>query len=156
MDRLDREISSELSRFGPQGGMPEILAAWPGAVGAMVAANAWPARIARDGTLHVNTSSSTWAFELGQLAPADPRAAPPALGKDAPKALRFAPGHLPEPAARRGAEARTEVPEPTPEALQTAAQLAAGIEDENFAKTGEKSGRAGPLEPPVRPPFLIH
>ena len=35
----------------------------------MVAANAWPARIARDGTLHVNTSSSAWAFELGQLAP---------------------------------------------------------------------------------------
>ena len=59
MDRLDREIRQELSRFGPQGGMPELLAAWPGAVGPMVAANAWPARIARDGTLYVNTSSST-------------------------------------------------------------------------------------------------
>ena len=69
VERLDREIRGELSRFGPQGGMPELLAAWPDAVGPMVAANAWPARIARDGTLHVNTSSSTWAFELGQLAP---------------------------------------------------------------------------------------
>ena len=31
---------------------------------AAIAANAWPARIARDGTLHVATSSSAWAFEL--------------------------------------------------------------------------------------------
>ena len=73
----------------------------------MVAANAWPARIARDGTLHVNTSSSAWAFELGQLAPDDPRAAARGARRGAPKALRFAPGHLPEPAAderRRGSD----------------------------------------------------
>ena len=82
--------------------MPEVLAAWPEAVGPMVAANAWPARIARDGTLHVNTSSSAWAFELGQLAPEILERLSEKLGESAPKALRFAVGHLPEP-ARGGA-----------------------------------------------------
>ena len=143
MERLDREIRQELSRFGPQGGMPELLAAWPDAVGPMVAANAWPARIARDGTLHVNTSSSTWAFELGQLAPAILEQLHQALGKDVPKALKFVPGHLPEPAADETAEARTEVPEPTEEALQTAASIAAEIEDENLRKLVEKAVALG-------------
>ena len=128
MDRLDREIRQELSRFGPQGGMPELLAAWPDAVGPMVAANAWPARITRDGTLYVNTSSSTWAFELGQLAPAILGQLHQALGKDAPKALKFVPGHLPE---------------PTEEALQTAVSIAAEIEDENLRKLVEKAVALG-------------
>ena len=48
--------------------MPAIVAAWPAAVGEEVARNSWPARISRDGVLHVNTSSSAWAFELTQLA----------------------------------------------------------------------------------------
>ena len=143
MERLDQEIRQELSRFGPQCGMPEILAAWPDAVGAMVAANAWPARIARDGTLHVNTSSSTWAFELGQLAPAILEQLRQTLGKDAPEALKFVPGHLPEPAADEEVNARTEVPEPTEEALQTAASIAAEIEDENLRKLVEKAAALG-------------
>ena len=143
MDRLDREIKQELSRFGPQGGMPEILASWADAVGPMVAANAWPARIARDGTLYVNTSSSTWAFELGQLAPAILEELRQALGKDVPKALKFLPGHLPEPAADETAESRTEVPEPTEEALQTAASIAAEIDDENLRKLVEKAVALG-------------
>jgi hypothetical protein len=114
--------------------MPEVLAAWPAAVGAMVAANAWPARIARDGTLHVNTSSSAWAFELGQLAPEIAARLREQLGESAPKALRFAVGHLPEPPAGEAAEGRTEGPEPTAEALQRAAALGAGIEDEELRK----------------------
>ena len=81
--------------------MPELLEAWPGAVGEMVAANAWPARIARDGTLHVNTSSSTWAFELAQLAPTIAERLRQELGESAPKALRFAVGHLPSRLFRR-------------------------------------------------------
>ena len=156
MDGLDGEIREVLSRFGPQAGMPELLAAWPAAVGPMVAANAWPARIARDGTLHVNTSSSAWAFELGQLAPEILERLSEKLGDSAPKALRFAVGHLPEPAAEAPAQARTAVPEPTAEALRRAAELAAGIEDEELRKRVAKSGRFGPLEGPVRPPFLIH
>ena len=122
----------------------------------MVAANAWPARIARDGTLYVNTSSSTWAFELGQLAPAILEQLHQALGKGVPKALKFVPGHLPEPAADEAAEARTEVPEPTEEALQTAAVHRRRNRGRKLAQTGEKSGRIGPLPEPVRPPFLIH
>ena len=143
MERLEGEIRRELSRFGPQGGMPEVLAAWPGAVGPMVAANAWPARIARDGTLHVNTSSSTWAFELGQLAPQILEQLRRELGEGAPKAIRFAPGHLPEPSSEDVGEARSEVPEPTPEALQAAAELAAGIEDEELRKTVQRAAALG-------------
>ena len=132
MERLGGEIKRELSRFGAQGGMPELLEAWPGAVGEMVAANAWPARIARDGTLHVNTSSSAWAFELAQLAPTIAERLRQELGESAPKALRFAVGHLPEPAVPEAVDRRTEVPEPGAEALQRAAELAAGIEDEEL------------------------
>ena len=69
--RADRRatFSRELARFGPAEGMTEIVRAWPGAVGDQIARNAWPARLARDGTLHVATSSSAWAFELAQLEP---------------------------------------------------------------------------------------
>ena len=35
--------------------MPELLERWPAAVGPAIARNAWPARIAKDGTVHVNT-----------------------------------------------------------------------------------------------------
>jgi hypothetical protein len=132
VERLGGEIKRELSRFGAQGGMPELLEAWPGAVGEMVAANAWPARIARDGTLHVNTSSSAWAFELAQLAPTIAERLRQELGESAPKALRFAVGHLPEPAVPEDAGHRTEVPEPGTEALQRAAELTAGIADEEL------------------------
>jgi hypothetical protein len=65
------------------------------------------------------------------------------LGKDVPKALKFVPGHLPEPPADEAAEARTEVPEPTEEALQTAASIAAEIEDENLRKLVEKAVALG-------------
>jgi hypothetical protein len=132
MERLEDSVRGELDRLGPQGGMPDLLAAWPDAVGPMVAANAWPARIARDGTLHVNTSSSAWAFELGQLAPTMLERLREELGESAPKALRFAVGHLPEPSVDALAEARTDIPEPTAEALQRAADLVAGIDDEEL------------------------
>jgi hypothetical protein len=132
VERLGPEIRQELSRFGPQGGMPEVIEAWPAAVGEMVAANAWPAWIARDGTLHVSTSSSAWAFELAQLAPTVLQRLQEALGESAPKALRFALGHLPEAAGAEPGEARPELLSPTPEALQTAAALAAGVADEEL------------------------
>jgi hypothetical protein len=134
VQRLEREIRAVLDGFGPQGRMPELLAAWPEAVGDMVAANAWPARIARDGTLHVNTSSSTWAFELAQLAPTVLERLRQKLGESAPKALRFVVGHLPEPGASKRGEARADSPRPTPEVLQTAAELAGEIEDEALRK----------------------
>ena len=68
--------------------MPELLERWPAAVGEAIARNAWPARIAKDGTVHVNTADSVWAFELGQQA----REIAERLG--VPR-LRFAPGTAP-------------------------------------------------------------
>src|SRR5262249_20707840 len=97
MERIGADVEQQLSRFDTQGAMPRIVAAWTDAVGAEVSRNAWPARIARDGTLHVNTSSSVWAFELGLLAPKILERLRAELGGQAPATLRFAPGHLPEP-----------------------------------------------------------
>ena len=148
MERLAGAIKRELSRFGGQGGMPEVLEAWPAAVGEMVSANAWPARIARDGTLHVHTSSSPWAFELAQLAPMITERLREQLGESAPKALRFAVGHLPEPPAPDAADRRSEVPEPTKEALQRAAELAAGIGDEELRKRVARAAALGLSRPP--------
>ena len=130
MERIDSAVREELARFGPPGGMPELLEVWPAAVGEVVAANAWPARIARDGTLHANACSSAWAFELSQLAPMIMERLRENLGESAPKALRFAVGHVPEPAASAPAEGSGEPLEATPEALQTAADLTAEIADE--------------------------
>jgi predicted nucleic acid-binding Zn ribbon protein len=148
MERIGSEVRRELSRFGAQGAMPEVVEVWPEAVGPMVAANAWPARIARDGTLHVNTSSSAWAFELGQLAPEIQVKLAEKLDVKAPKALRFAVGHLPEADSPALAEARTAAPEPTEEALETAAALAAGIEDEELRKKVQKAAALGLSRPP--------
>ena len=132
MERLEREIREELTRFGPPGGMPEVLAAWPESVGEMIAANAWPARIARDGTLHVNTSSAAWAFELSQLAPTILDRLSALLGESAPKAIRFTAGHVPEPALASSAEPNRAAVEPTAEALQRAAELTAEIADDEL------------------------
>ena len=64
MDRVGNAVGRELGRFGPASGMAPVVEAWPLAVGPEIARNAWPARIARDGTLHVHTQDSIWAFEL--------------------------------------------------------------------------------------------
>ncbi|HZT45939.1 MAG TPA: DUF721 domain-containing protein [Gaiellaceae bacterium] len=141
-------MKQELSRFGAHGAMPQVVEAWPEIVGPMVAANAWPARIARDGTLHVNTSSSAWAFELGQLAGEIVSKLGRKLGGNAPKALRFAVGHLPEPAAAAPEELPPEASEPSPEALETAAGVAAAIEHEELRKTVERAVSLGLSRPP--------
>jgi hypothetical protein len=110
--------------------MPAIVAAWPAAVGDEVARNAWPARISRDGVLHVNTSSSTWAFELTQLSAAVLEQLAAGLDEAAPKGLRFAPGHLPEPAVAAVDEAPPRHAEPSPEQLAEARELASPIADD--------------------------
>lgn len=132
MERIGENVRRELARFGPQGGMPDVLEVWVTTVGEMTAANAWPARIARDGTLHVNTSSAAWAFELTQLAPVISARLRDKLGEKAPKALRFAAGHLPERASPVEEGRSSPAPRPTPDTLQRAAELAAEIEDESL------------------------
>lgn len=133
MKKLTDDVARELSRFGPAAGMAKLVEAWPVAVGPTIARNAWPARIARDGTLHVATSSSAWAFELGQLQEEIVRRLRAATGAAAPSKLRFAVGKLPEQGSREDhAPDATVLPDPTPEALARATELAAGIEDEEL------------------------
>ena len=109
--------------------MPELVERWPAAVGPAIARNAWPARIARDGTVHVHTADSVWAFELGQ------QAAEMAARLGVSK-LRFAPGPLPEPDPEEHAEAALE---PTPEEGELAAAIASSIEDENLRESVQKA-----------------
>jgi hypothetical protein len=128
-DPIGREVRAELGRFGPAGKMGEIVTAWPEAVGPGIAANAWPARVARDGTLHVHTSSSTWAFELTQLADSILERLCGSLGEDAPAALKFAAGPLPESPGEVEQVRATTVPKPTAEQLDQGGQIAAPIDD---------------------------
>jgi hypothetical protein len=142
MERIGHHVERQLGRLDGSGAMPRIVAVWPSAVGDEVVRNAWPARVARDGTLHVHTSSSVWAFELGQLAPRILGRLTAELGDHAPTALRFTQGHLPEPAPATPEEGLRDVPEPPPEAVAKAAALAAGIADEELR---ERVARAASL-----------
>ncbi|HEV8687133.1 MAG TPA: DUF721 domain-containing protein [Gaiellaceae bacterium] len=140
MKKLGDAVARELSRFGPAAGMAKIVEAWPGAVGPTIARNAWPARVARDGTLHIATSSSAWAFELGQLQEDILRRLRSAVGAAAPAKLRFAVGKLPEHGADPDIERRTNVlPDPTAEAVARGVELAAAIEDEELRKLVAKA-----------------
>ena len=102
LDPLGSQVRAELSRFGPQAGMAELVERWPQPSATAIARNAWPARIARDGTVHVNTADSVWAFELGQ------RAAEIAGGSACPRCASR-PGPLPEPDAEPRRRGRVEV-----------------------------------------------
>ena len=142
MERIGSNVRRELGRFGTAGSMADLVAAWPGAVGETVAANAWPARFSRDGTLHVATSSSAWAFELTQLVGEVTARLREALGRDAPARLRFTPGPLPE-ALAPALDRRPPRPlEPSLEHAREAHSWAAGIESEELRKTVEKAARA--------------
>jgi hypothetical protein len=143
MDRLGDDVSRELRRFGPQGAMADVVAAWPAAVGEAIARNAWPARVARDGTLHVSTSSSAWAFELAHLAPDLLARLGAILDEGAPKALKFSPGPLPESPAQGGGTTTPHPPlAPTPEERELAAAISAEIEDEGLRKLVARAAAA--------------
>jgi predicted nucleic acid-binding Zn ribbon protein len=146
-DRIGDDVQRELARFGPAESMSEIVRAWPGAVGDQIARNAWPARLARDRTLHVATSSSAWAFELAQLEPKLLVPLREALGETAPAALRFAPGKLPERSSEEIESRPRRGREPTAEERELAAALAAGIEDENLRKVVAKAALASLSKP---------
>jgi predicted nucleic acid-binding Zn ribbon protein len=141
-DRIGDDVQRELARFGPAKGMSEIVRAWPGAVGEQIANNAWPARLSRDHTLHVATSSSAWAFELAQLEPRLLDRLREALPDHAPAALRFAPGKLPERSPDEVESRPRRGREPTEEERDLAAALAAGIEDEDLREVVAKAALA--------------
>jgi len=121
-------VRAELARFGPQAVMVELVDRWPRAVGEAIARHAWPARIARDGTLHVHTSDSVWAFELAH------RASEIAQRANV-RAVRFAAGPLPEPSL---SPAETPL-RPGPVEEELAGALASGIESENLRATVQKA-----------------
>ena len=135
MKRLQAELRAELGRFGPAAGIVPVLEAWPGAVGDAIARNAWPARLARDGTLVVHKKDSVWAFELTQRADEIRER----LGVNAPAKLRFLVGPVPEPEAEAVPDALPNVPQPGPAELAQAAEIAASIGDENLRKMVAKA-----------------
>jgi hypothetical protein len=142
LERLGENARRELARFESAPGLAELVTAWPRAVGAEIARNAWPARLARDGTLHVATSSSTWAFELTQLEQDMLARLRRSVSTGVPKKLRFAPGPLP---ARGGEPALETSPEPlvaSPEARSQAASFAAEIENEELRETIARAAAA--------------
>ena len=134
MDRVGAAVRRELGRFGPSAGMAPLVEAWPGAVGDVIARNAWPARLARDGTLHVHTKDSIWAFELKSRA----EEIRGRLGELAPPRLAFAPGPIPEPDESIAGDVRTSV-EPDPEHLARADSLVRVIRDEDLRKVVAKA-----------------
>ena len=143
MDRLDRQVRCELGRFGPMDGdMTAIVRVWTAAVGETVARNAFPARLARDGTLHVNTASATWAFELGSLAPTILDQLRAELGDAAPPKLRFVPGPIPEPIAETPEQRAPAPPEIATEDRAKASLLAAGIEDQELRELVARAAAA--------------
>jgi hypothetical protein len=102
-------------------------------VGDAIARNAWPARIGRDGTLHVNTADSVWAFELAQ------RATDIAARLEI-AAVRFAPGPLAEIVpVEQGESPPRSGPVPSEEELRAAVDIASAIADENLRKSVEKA-----------------
>ena len=134
-DPIGPEVRRELDRFGPVGKMGELVSVWPEAVGAAIAANAWPARVARDGTLHVHTASSTWAFELAQLSDPVLSRLRERLGEDSPAALRFAVGPIPEPGEEVEKLRDESAPKPTAQHLEEAERIAASIGDTALRET---------------------
>ena len=143
LEPIGDEVRRELERFPPVAGMASIVAAWPAVVGAGIARNAWPARLARDGALHVATSSSAWAFELTQLRGEILPKLRSAVGEEAGvAALRFAPGRLPEAAAEETPTSGSGRIQPGPEAVAEAEGLAAAVGDETLRKLVARAAAA--------------
>jgi hypothetical protein len=138
MKQLGDEVKRELGRVtraDASGMIAELVEAWPAAVGETIARSAWPARVARDGTLHVNTADSIWAFELTSRA--QEIAARLGVGR-----IRFAPGRLPETVEPGPDPAKSGPPEPSESLRREGARLAAGIEDENLRKIVARAAAA--------------
>ncbi len=132
MEPLGDDVRRELDRFGPQGGIGDVVSAWPAAVGEEIARSAWPARFQRDGTLIVHARDSVWAFELTQRASEIQKR----LGV---QALKFVPGPLPEPGEEPAEATATAVASPTLEQRKQAASWAAGIDAEDLRKVVAKA-----------------
>jgi hypothetical protein len=149
VERIGREVERELARGGSRDAIPlaAVTAAWPEVVGDVVARQAWPLRLARDGTLHVATSSATWANELGFLADEILDRLRSRLGSDAPTGIRCAAGPIPEAGAPRDSPEADRVPvETPPEIAAEAAVAASAIADPELRETVARAVRASLLK----------
>lgn len=146
MERIGREIERTLATSGDGTALAlaELTAVWPTAVGEAVSRQAWPLRLGKDGTLHVATSSATWAFELDRLAPEIGERLLALLGPSAPSKLRFRVGPIPEPGSPEPDDSAGP-PEPvraSPEAVSAAESIAAEIEDPDLREMVARAARA--------------
>jgi hypothetical protein len=130
MERLGDNAHRLLAAAGAPGAaeLSAVTTVWTDCVGETIARAAWPSRLSRDGTLHVATVSSTWAFELGRLAGEITERLQAALAADSFSALRFAPGPVPEP-GRDAEEEAPAVPAITSRSRLEGERLASGIQD---------------------------
>jgi hypothetical protein len=99
-----------------------ILRVWPAAVGAPVAREAWPARMAQDGTLVVHVTSSLWASELQMLEGLLREKLAVALNGPAPP-LKFRLGQVPR------APEQPVLEPPPPDVVEAASRLSAQVAD---------------------------
>jgi hypothetical protein len=136
------DVRRELRRFGPESALGDVVAVWPAAVGPAISTNAWPTRIARDGTLHVATASSAWAFELTQLADTVLARLQEHLPSDCPAGLRFAVGPLPEAGAKTEPSSSRTVPKPDPAAQAAAERIAESIDNEALRRSVARAAAA--------------
>ncbi len=153
MERLEGQLRKELRRAGSpgqgEGGQGEqggelvaIVRVWPEVVGAENARRAWPARLARDGSLVVHASDSVWAFQLGMLAGSILERLVEALGDAAPVGLRFVPGPIPAPAAEPLQERLPKAPVIASEDAERGVAIAAAIEDEELREIVARAAAA--------------
>jgi hypothetical protein len=134
LETIADAVRAELGRVGGGGPIAEVIAVWPSAVGVAIADNAWPARFARDGTLHVAVSSSVWAFELTQLEAQVRSRLREALGDRVPAHLRFAVGPLPERQSHDVSDPSRTVSDVSAAARRAGEAVAAPIEDDGLRR----------------------
>jgi hypothetical protein len=149
MERIGAAVERELSRSGNRDAIPltALTAAWPTIVGDAIARQAWPLRVARDGTLHVATVSATWANELTLLADEILARLRVQLGPEAPQKLRYAVGPVPEHEAPSQAPRDAVAPpvEVPPEIAAEASAAVAAIEDSELRELVARAARASLL-----------
>ena len=138
IERVGGAVQRELGRFGPTVGLERFVQRWREAVGVEIARNAWPARLARDGTLHVHAKDSIWAFELTSRA----EEIRSRLGEDAPPRLAFTPGPLPEADGSVAEPADSPPLLPSAEHVAQAEALVRGIGDSELRKVVAKAAAA--------------
>ena len=144
MERLEGSVRGALRGAGvpDAGALADVTRVWPAVVGDAIARAAWPQRIARDGTLLVGASSSTWAFELGLLGEEILGKLATAVGPGSPTSIRFSPGPVPAPPAPLPVVDAVVAPEVDDESRRLAAELTSAMTDEELRATIARAAAA--------------